>query len=239
MSEQCDFAMQQIQIDEADALQIEAVTRRQRDCPEWIFLRRGMITASVFKDVCSSKRMKVNSLVNRILRPSLLNTPAIRYGVENEAVAMQHLKAVLQLTHRNVTVQQCGLMICLEHPFLGCSPDGIVYCECHRPALVEVKFIYALKDVDPVRIAEEGQQLTNFCLRRDGTLKENHKYHYQVQAQLHLNLFDIDLCYFYLHVDKGGHLLEIKKDEEFMSTHISNLRSFFKDIILPRLIDNQ
>lgn len=218
-----------------DARAIEVATRQQRKCPAWFRHRKGLITASNFKAVCRSKTAKHSALINKILRPMQVNTAATQYGIENENLAKERALAALQQSHRNGRLEECGLMISPEHPFLGCSPDGVFRCDCHEPALLEVKCLYNLRDANPASIVAEGQKEKTFCLDNHGNLKENHQYYYQVQAQLHLNLLGCSLCYLYLHVEKGGIILAIEKNLEFMETNKNTLKHFFQTVILPRI----
>ncbi|XP_064482706.1 uncharacterized protein LOC135395422 [Ornithodoros turicata] len=225
-----------IKISRRDAEEIEKLTRLQRKSPAWFAHRKGRITASIFKDVCASKQVKVSSLLQKNFCSQNIRSPAIYYGIENEARAKDSLFALLSQHHANGRIEDCGLMISPRYPYLGCSPDGVYYCDCHEPALVEVKCLYTMRDADPTTLAENGQNQKDFCLTRDGTLKQSHRYYYQVQAQLHLNLVDSKRCYFFLFVERGGHLVEVERDEEFMMCHESSVRAFFTDIVLPRLV---
>ena len=42
------------------------------------------------------------------------------------------------LEHDNSKLASCGFMINMKYPFLGASPDDIVYCSCHGKYLLEV-----------------------------------------------------------------------------------------------------
>ena len=59
-----------------------------------------------------------DKLVLRLLYPRDISTPAIEWGIEHEKVA---------LDAENLTVCPYGFLVCQNHPFLGCSPDGGVY----------------------------------------------------------------------------------------------------------------
>ncbi|XP_049511191.1 uncharacterized protein LOC125939794 [Dermacentor silvarum] len=227
---------EKLSIAENEARRIEVATRNQACCPIWYQHRKGRITASLFKDVCRSKRVHCTTLLNKIFNAQPLNVPAVQYGVENEPVAKERLLAHLSTIHSNARIEACGLMVNPRYPFFGCSPDGIFRCDCHQPALVEIKCLYSLRDCHPENLLAEGQKKKEFCLAANGALKETHAYYYQVQAQLHLNLENIRTCYFYIHVDAGGLLVVVERDENFMDSHIDSLHSFLRDIVLPRII---
>lgn len=138
--------------------------------------------------MCHSKRVRCNTIINKIFHHRHLNVPAIQYGIDNEGVAKERLLAFLQGQHVNARIGPCGLMINPKHPLLGCSPDGIFRCDCYEPALVEIKCLYSLRDCNPQEITAEGEKQKGFCLAATGGLKESHTHYYQVQAQLHLNI---------------------------------------------------
>lgn len=126
-------------IAETEAKRIESSTRTQANNPLWHQHRKGRITASIFKDVCQSKQVRCTTPLNKIMSPHPFNMPAVLYGVANEHVAKEWLLEHLQTTHSNARIVACGLMVNPNYPLLSCSPDGIFLCECHDPALVEVK----------------------------------------------------------------------------------------------------
>lgn len=92
-----------------------------------------------------------------------VNTAAIQYGIENENLAKERALAALQHSHRNGRLEECGLMISPEFPFLGCSPDGVFRCGCHEQALLAVKCLYNLRDANPTSIVGEGQKKKQFA----------------------------------------------------------------------------
>lgn len=50
-----------------------------------------------------------------------------RYGIANEAKALQRYEEALRNTGRDVQLQCTGLFVNPEYPWLGASPDAIVY----------------------------------------------------------------------------------------------------------------
>lgn len=236
IAELSELVMEKVHITEEESRAIEAATRDQAGSPLWFLHRKGRVTASLFKDVCRSKRVHCSTLINKIFTHRQLHVPAIQYGIDNEGAAKERLLAFLQSMHTNARIEPCGLMIHPEHPLLGCSPDGVFRCDCHEPALIEIKCLYSLRDCNPQELMAEGERLKGFCLAATGGLKENHAYYYQVQAQLHLNIFNIARCYFYVHVNQGGHMLVIERDDDFIQDNSANIQMFLRDIVMPRII---
>lgn len=89
-------------------------------------------------------------------------------------------------------VFNCGLLINPNFPWLGTSPDRLVYDPNAKPSTggLEVKCIESTQGMTPVeayqikQAPKEGKKKT-FCLKlTDGNLQmdENHNYFYQVQG---------------------------------------------------------
>ncbi|KAH9384321.1 hypothetical protein HPB48_026314 [Haemaphysalis longicornis] len=82
--------------------------RDQAGSPLWFLHRKGRVTASLFKDVCRSKRVRCSTLINKIFTHRQLHVPAIQYGIDNEGVAKERLLAFLQGHHNNARIEHVG-----------------------------------------------------------------------------------------------------------------------------------
>ena len=86
-------------------------------------------------------------------------------------------------THTNLVLEESGLCISTQYPFLGASPDSLVICDCCDKGCVEVKCPYRCFD----KSIEEALTDNDFCLERSSSgtlqLKRRHQYYYQVQCQ--------------------------------------------------------
>lgn len=63
-----------------------------------------------------------------------------RWGIEKEPVAKEELEKVL-----GQKINECGLFIDKEFPYLGTSPDGLISSD----TTVEIKCPYSAKGVTP------------------------------------------------------------------------------------------
>lgn len=83
----------------------------------------------------------------------------------------------------DVVVCGCGLLVNPSFPWLGASPDRIVYDPVEGSyGVVEIKCPYSLRDHKLCDLTE-----ANFCsvLEDDGPqLKKNHQYYYQLIGQM-------------------------------------------------------
>ena len=111
--------------------------------------------------------------------------------------------------HPNITVEECGLFVSLENPWLAGTPDGLVHDpspDASKPSgLVEIKNPYSARHLT---LAEAVKSPT-FCLqhkKEDDTfqLKRRHDYYYQIQCQLYCT--NRAWCDFVLRTDKEMHV---------------------------------
>ena len=113
----------------------------------------------------------------------------MKFGIDNEAIAVEKYEAQMTAEGKNVTVSTCGLFVDLEYEQLAASPDRLVTdSSVPEPlGIVEVKCLYSCRDKSP-REAVTARGSTNiFPVKYIGNnfiLKENHSYFYQVQMQM-------------------------------------------------------
>ena len=83
-------------------------------------------------------------------------------------------------------VEDCGMFLSVDYPFLATSPDGVIWLRNEKFGIVEVKCPYKHHD----NSIEMACQDPAFCLSIDGNetrLKRTHDYYYQVIGQLALS----------------------------------------------------
>ena len=96
-----------------------------------------------------------------------------------EPEAKQCFAQVFSASHHDVQVKDTGFHVKADTPYLGASPDGIVICTCHTPAVLEVKCPYKYQNG---LIGWENDK--DFSVNADLTMKEKHKYYFQIQLQM-------------------------------------------------------
>lgn len=192
---------------------IEASTRTQSAAPEWHHLRKERVTASRFREVCHVRGDRsAENLAERIIRGQT-QTAHMRRGLNMEAAALKDYA-----TMKNVNLTQCGLVIHPEAPWLGATPDGLVYDPLERPAfgLVEIKCPNAQSFVDCGYLTvQQGQH----------KLKESHSYYWQVQGQLLIT--GMAWCDFVVCANDDMFVQRIYRDEEMLVTLKGKCDLFF------------
>ena len=139
------FVMSSYQTTDEEIHNLEEATRLQSKCRLWSIHREGRITASNFKSAVRTNPSKPPvSLVKKLCYPQqhAFTSSATKWGCEHEATAVEEFFDCFSLEHDDSKLANCGFMINKKYPFLGASPDGIVYCSCHGKYLLEVKCPY-------------------------------------------------------------------------------------------------
>lgn len=208
---------------------IERETVLQSDSSEWLELRRSLLTASNFGRVCKMRPTTgCESLVKQILY-TVVDCEAMQYGRTNEETARVVLEKEI-----GENVQKCGIFIDSEYPFLGGSPDGLV----SEIATVEIKCPSSAKDLTP-EDAIKTRKCTFWTVEKNGEIGDinrNHNFYYQIQGQLRVTRRQF--CYFTLWTPKGIKIAKVDRDDEFWKEKMfPKLQRFYKDCLLPEIID--
>ena len=132
-------------------------------------------------------------------------------------------------------MKKCGLVIPPQWPWLGCSPDGIIFEGGELVGCIAVKCPYAKKDMTAWEAALND---SNFCLLKivEGKLKLNKKHNYIYQCQGVLNLLGLDWICFVLYTTKDMYIKKIHNDTSLWSLKmLPSLTNFFIEFILPKI----
>lgn len=227
---------------------VEIHTRGQRENPSWFSWRQNRITASTAHCISHSRFVNGTSptpaasyLANITGQGSNVKTRAMTWGIEMEAEAVcryQILKS--KALGRPVRVQECGLFIDSQRPWLAASPDGIVLeMDGKRLLCLEVKCPYKHRQNTVAQACKEDR---TFCLEiQDGKgtkephyrLKPKHSYYTQIQCQLAVTgLPQADLVVFTL---QETAIVPVTFDPVFWESTVSKLELFYKDAVLPHV----
>ncbi|KAG5283185.1 hypothetical protein AALO_G00039260, partial [Alosa alosa] len=142
----------------------ECATRVQSKCAEWHELRKPRVTASRFREICQVKECAEDSLAKRILQGTR-QTATMKRGIELEADAIWEYCRMKQVNH-----YPCGLVIHPDAPWLGASPDGLIFdpSESCEFGLIEMKCPNVISYVDCPYLQMRSGQLE---------LKKSHAYY--------------------------------------------------------------
>ena len=105
----------------------------------WALYRVGIITASrmlsVLKKTDEDGRVKdqqstANLTIQILGYNKEVKTKAMNWGLINEPLARKRYKTISQKCHKNFSVSETGLVLSVDWPYVGASPDAIVHCSC-------------------------------------------------------------------------------------------------------------
>lgn len=205
-------------------------TRDQDINGNWGMYRKKLLTASLFKEVCTMRdSTSCAALVKKILHPQYLRSEGIEFGKTFEATARAQLEVIL-----NKKIELSGLVIDTVDIYLGASPDGLI----DDDGIVEIKCLSKGRNYTPeVAIQKFALYQKIFEKGSSETLNKKHQYWYQIQGQLHVTR---DYCVLALFTELGLKHVTVPRDDHFWENHmIDKLKSFYTDCRLPEILDSR
>ena len=241
-------------ISESDTKHIELLTRGQHENISWYEYKRGAVSASRAQNIYSymtNGKSNVDRLVNdsvRYDRQGMQSVPvnriaSLKYGVENEMCALNQYEKFAKMelnpfNHPGISISRKGLIVLPDKPYLQCSPDAIMNCNCHGKRLIEVKCPYKARNCT-IREAVSRKYI-NYLQQNANTKKYELKPGsdgYFAQVQMALAITGLSECVFI--VWSKEELLEtiVEFDSDYWSKDLEpQLDMFFHRFIVPELI---
>ena len=238
-------ALTQLKYSESERRAIGEATKQQAASTEWKKYRKGMITASQIRQVCTrmesyekNPNISTDARVKVIMGYSAVpEVKAIKYGRAQEIHAKKLYGKLQSKFHKQFSQTDSGLVVSKECVFIGSSPDLLVTCTCHGPGLCEIKCPYKIKHEKPT--SSNLQYLVTNANNND-TLKVNHDYYFQIQTQM--ATCGLNYCDFFVYTNLGKdgyHLERINFDCEFWASILTKARSFWKRFVGPELVTHK
>ena len=206
----------------------------------WFQLRAGRVTASRLRDVCATQRSNPSkSLLKSICYPieNKFKSIPTTYGIQHEKDAIYDYFNEKRKSHTDFHCYESGFLMNNGFPFMGASPDGIIMCPCDNNELgvLEVKCPYVLNG--GITIKDTIAKNSNFMLQYDDknnyVLKKNHKYYYQVQAQIHMA--GVQFSDFVVWSPNEIHIERIERDTALWNIVAPQAKQFFDYCIMPEM----
>lgn len=201
------------------ALEYEQITRDQSMSRDWHRLRKYRLTASNFKVICSGRKDH-ESLSARLLQRKVVQTAAMRYGIQLEDEAANQYADQF-----GRAVYPVGFVINPSLPHLGCSPDRRVYdpSENEPWGLLEIK-------CSPSDYLSDLNYLKHNGKTGAYSLKKTHAYYYQIMGCVGLTGSAWED--FFVFCRSEFHCERIYFDTTFFSEMLEKLNRFYFDIHL-------
>lgn len=201
--------------------QIEVGTRGQAHSGTWFEQRQGRITASILGRVLSCRNGQegiVSEIMGYVKAPDV---PSLRHGKASEGDARRAFVLSEERNHRDFKVENTGLFVCPEKPFLGASPDGLVTCSCCTKAVLEIKCPSTCKGK---KLRDPDTKLPSY-LTKELQLEATHDHYAQVQAQMALSGAERAFFVVYTGVDISVEMIHF--DIIFWDTAVGKAELFF------------
>lgn len=194
------------------AYKIEEATRGQSASADWHKLRKPRLTSSHFGEICHAKPCTLEKMADRLMK-GIRQTSAMKRGIEMEADAIEEYCRL-----KRVNYYPFGFIIHPDIPWLGTSPDGVVFdpSESTEFGLVEIKCPNIKSYVDYPHLKMKDGNLE---------LKESHGYFWQVQGQLLLT--GLAWCDFVVFAEEDTLIQRIYRDSGVMQKIRESTDFFF------------
>ena len=142
-------------------------------------------------------------------------SPSLVWELKKEKCAMNLYRRVAGKKHFCMTIENYGLHIYKDKPFLGCSFDGILKCKCKHHCgtkIIEIKCPYSDREKLPKEVA-----LSKGCIL-DGNgnlqLTPNSEYFHQIQGQM--GIYGCKFADMVIYTQQGIHVVEDIIFDEFL-----------------------
>lgn len=229
-----DFYKKEIVRSRKEIIQLCCDTIEQSKCNKWFQIRNLRISASKnVHEIKTRKKKPVEKLVIEMLYPKKINTPALRYGTENEPNAIKEYERLYSMC-----VKKSGVIICETQPWLCVSLDGIVVKDNEIIKIVEFKCPSSCEKVAIVDF-EAKKCNVNYLQIVDSkvVLRTSSVYYTQCQIQLYVTgLTNCDL-FLYSPIPNGSICISIDRNETFLRTVVLKCEDFYFQHYLPKLFE--
>lgn len=208
-----------------ECFQLEKKTRCQGN-EQWHEARKIRLSSSEFGNICKKKYVTTLYLAELYYGKDISNVKGVRYGRDNESTARKLYEEMAKSNGKSIQTFPVGFVINPGAPFLGCSPDGVVFDENEKSfGLIEIKCPISKRNVSlDVACADKA-----FYLKKDDnglTLKKVSVYFYQVQGQMLIT--GLNFCDFIVYNGSEVWVARVEKDEDFCKGMLDTLTNFFK-----------
>jgi len=206
--------------------QSDDIARIPQGTDAWLAARKNRLTASNFGAAIGMNRY---SSPTNLLRSLLWNTfkgnTATRWGNDHEKVALDAYVAKMRADiamgnspYTSIEIEETGLFVNPDHPWLGSSPDGVVHVttkdgESHK-FLLEIKCPFKKSFYSPPVPS-----------------------HYNCQIQGVMANMSLPYCDFVVWIPGDMQITRVEFDTEFWNqTLLPGLKTFYSNRYLPALV---
>ncbi|XP_023930360.1 uncharacterized protein LOC106151446 [Lingula anatina] len=244
INDQVENFVKSIKFSENEIHQIEESTRGQRENPEWHQQRRGAVTASRMGSILRTfekQKPPCKSVITAIMGRECsednipyTTVPSLKWGISNEKKARDQYLRQQKKQHTNLSINEKGLVVAEDYPYIRGSPDGIITCSCHSERVLEIKCPYSCRNMmvkDAIKCGKIRYLDGNFMLKPFST----EGYYEQVQALMYI--LKLNKCEFVIWTNVDMMVIEVGYNAEFCQKKLlPGCVSFFKQYIVPNIL---
>jgi len=213
----------------------EVLYRSQKDKSFWDHCRQYRITGSRCYGLYTfNKTFKTDEQwalkASRYFWPKPFTNKFVKYGLQYENIARD-----LYSKEFNTNILECGLVIDINNPWLGYSPDGVIIDEYFLPIkIIEIKCPF---DGKKLGIKDLLNSLKYIIKHPNGSLslKKNHCYYAQVQ--MGIVLLNVKECDFIVHssYENKNAVLKVIYDEDYCKNLFCNLKVIYFERLIHEI----
>ena len=212
--------------------------------PLWLEARKHLLTGSRYGAAAGNNKYSTpENLCVDMLWNTFKGNKMTQYGNDHEddaaGVYEQHMMVQLLRERKDVSqfhVEYTGLNICLQHPWLGMSPDGVVHLPGGEVRLLEIKCPWSLRH----RRAGRGRFYRHEKLQT-GDVGPIPKYYFdQIQGGMglfNLNGLAMTSCDFVVWTEQETQITNIPFNKEYFDkTLFPSLQDFYFNMYVPAAV---
>lgn len=193
----------------------------------WKEERRKRITGSncrAIRTYCKNKNADWEGKTARTFFSSFRGNSCTKYGIMNE----RNAKKIYEEKYPQFKVTEVGLVIRPETPWLGFSPDGVVW----PSHLIEVKCPVIGQNVTAI---EAAMQMSCLNIDENGNMYFNENHMYFDQIQLGMYILGLKECHFivYSSFENDIQVFSLEFKEEYVTNMLVALKEAYFVHLLP------
>ena len=231
LSESEDVLYEKLRVGVTGAL---SIMREYQGSPRWVAEREGRITGSMCYSLYTYARSRGVELdewegkLSAMTKPFRGNQATI-YGKRCERQALTLYKEHVQGSGAKVV--QCGLIVPPKCPWIGVSPDAIVFQDGKAHRLVEIKSPTAGAKLSAAELLIEGKAHYVVFDGENGSLRQRHPYYGQVQ--MGMAVLSVSTCDFVVYGNGSLAIIKVPRDDAFIRDMLQVLHSVYFRVMLP------
>lgn len=218
--------------------EIDEISRLPQRSEAWLEARKGRLTASNYGAASGcNKYCSPNELLLQLLWCTFTGNEATRYGTENEPIALQRYYDYLAVTRdKHFSISERGLVICVEHPWLAVSPDGVVTVDGYEDCNVDKLWPLPTTISEALLNVTHDYLLEIKCPARKRFYPGRIPEYYLAQTIGQMAVMDAPYLDFIVFIPKETQVTRICFNKDLWQHLFNELKQFYFGQLLPRLV---